>query len=218
MSNKNQMTSLVGQLSQVKSDGRSVSRLLTKVDTSTGSKAASGNGSARPGASHDVRTASITSNGLKTSGLNFGNAPTSATQSAVSGSQLSGLLKNVASGGVAGAFGGGGLLSAVSGLGGLVSSIASLFGGSKTPQPLTAFVLPTVQAQTASVSRSQSGSQLMTGGSLAANSAIKGIYGSSQTSASSATVSSGSQPQQVVQAVKQALLTSSSLNDVVAEI
>ncbi len=217
MTNKNRMPNLTRQLPKVKSDGSNVSRLLAPVSTSTTSKAASGTGT-RPGASRDTTTAAISSSGPKVTAINFGKAPSSATKSTVSaGTNWGGVLKNVASGGIGSAFGGG-LLSAIGGLGGLVSGIAGLFGGSKAPTPLTAFQLPTAEQQTASISRNAGGPQLGIAGNSITGAAVGGVYGNSHNQASVGTAVSGSQSQQVAQAVKQALLTSSSLNDVIAEI
>ncbi len=216
MSNRNRISSLAGQLSKVKSDGGSLSRLLAPVSTSTAAKALSGTGNARPGSAGATKASAITSAGPRTTGINFGKAPNSATKSTISGgTNWTSLLKNVGSGGVASAFGGG-LLSAIGGLGGLVSGIAGLFGGSKPPTPLTAFQLPTAEQQTVSLNRNGGGSQLAIGGSPATSTGTAGIYGSSRSMGTIA--AGGSQSQQVAQAVKQALLTSSSLNDVIAEI
>jgi hypothetical protein len=97
-----------------------------------------------------------------------------------------------------------GALSSAAGFGGgiasLFSGLASLFGSGKTAPPaLAAYQLPTSQDQTIS-----------TGSTVA----TPGVYGGPLASTPFSSQSSG----QVVQAVKQALLNSSSLNDVIAEL
>jgi hypothetical protein len=124
-------------------------------------------------------------------------AATKTSQSSQSGSQWANLLKSTASGGLAGT------LSSVTGFGGgigsIISGIENLFGGGKsTPPALVAYQLPTSQHQAISIGSSQSDT---------------GIYGGPP----SATAFS-SQSDHIVQSVKQALLNSSSLNDIIAEI
>lgn len=118
-----------------------------------------------------------------------------------------GLLGNAAGGGgIASAFGGG--LSSIAGLGGLVSGLLGLFGGGKTqPPPLVRFQLPAAQEGNISINGTQSSSQVY-GSNLQA---------STSTAETKAPVQSTSS-QQIVQTVKEALLNSSSLNDVIAEI
>jgi hypothetical protein len=125
-------------------------------------------------------------------GIQFGSPSSSRVPSASGSNEWNKLLKQTISSGVAGAGGGGafGLLGSVTGVGGLISGFLSLFGGGKSaPPPLTTFQLPQTQQQSISIGSSgQSGTAL--------------IYQSTQ----------------IAQAVKQALLNSSSLNDVIAEI
>jgi hypothetical protein len=104
------------------------------------------------------------------------------------------LLKSTTSGG-----GLVGTLASVAGFGPIISGIASLFGGggSKTSEPLVQFQLPASQQQ------------VITIGGSAPNPAIYG-----PPSATSA----AQQNAQIINTVKQALLNSSVLNDVIAEI
>jgi hypothetical protein len=85
------------------------------------------------------------------------------------------------------------------GIGSLISGLTSLFGGGKTAPPaLIAYQLPTSQEQTIS-----------TGSSVS----TPGVYGGPL-----ASTPFENQSGQIVQSVKQALLNSSSLNDVIAEL
>jgi hypothetical protein len=91
--------------------------------------------------------------------------------------------------------GGGFGLGSITGLGSIVSSIASLFGGAKkATAPLQEFHLPAGQNLSISV----------------------GTSGASGATANSQSLQD--QSTQIAQAVKTALLHSSSLNDVIAEI
>jgi hypothetical protein len=127
--------------------------------------------------------------------LNFGKASRAATRNPHTTSTWTKLLSGTTSGGI------GGALSGVAGLSGgissLISGLSSLIGGGKTAPPaLVAYQLPTPREQTIS-----------TGSSVA----TPGVYGGPTPAAPFA-----SQGDQIVQAVKQALLNSSSLNDVIA--
>jgi hypothetical protein len=141
----------------------------------------------------------------KTSGFNnssdkplkFGNASRAATKSPQSTTSWSSVLSSASSGGLVGN------LSAAAGFGGgigsLISGLTSLFGGGKTAPPaLTAYQLPTSQEQNVST-----GSTVST----------PGVYGGPPMATAS---DSGSA--QIVQSVRNALLNSSSLNDVIAEL
>ena len=124
------------------------------------------------------------------------------------GSTWTGLLDSVASGGISDLLGGGGFLSA--GLDYLSSGIASIFGGNTqtVPEPLTRFALPNGQDQTIYFDARQSGSQ-----ASASSSVVSGIYDSSQSSR----LNQASKAE-IIQTIKNALLTSSSLNDVIGEL
>lgn len=140
--------------------------------------------------------------GRASSPIQFGKPTTSSSSSSKStGSEWTTLLKQTASQGLISAIGGigGGELG---GLGSLVSAFAHLFGGqSKTPMTYQAFSLPASTDTTAYV----------------------GSHGTTVYGGNAEVVSSGSQwtqdhSAQIAQAVKTALLHSSSLNDVIAEI
>ncbi len=127
--------------------------------------------------------------------IKFGKASRAATRNPQTTSTWSNLLSGATSGGI------GGGLSAVAGFSGgissLISGLSSLIGGGKTAPPaLVAYQLPTSQQQTIS-----------TGSSVS----TPGVYGGPVSATPFAT-----QGGQIVQSVKQALLNSSSLNDVIA--
>ena len=154
-------------------------------------------------------------------GIRFGSPSNSKTPSSPSSNPLSNLLQHTASGGIGGILGGG--LSSIAGLGGLVSGIINLFGGGSghTLPPLVEFQLPDSQQQTLYVS--SKGNATFQGTAVEQISRATpstGIY----TATNEAGTSGGGaqvlryQSQQVAQAVKTALLNSSSLNDVIAEI
>lgn len=130
--------------------------------------------------------------------INFGRASRAATRNPKTTSTFSQLFSSSTSSG-----GLGGTISQAAGFGGgigsLISGLTSLFGGGKTAPPaLTAYQLPTSQVQTVST-----GSVVST----------PGVYGGP-----SASSSFEAQSGQIVKSVKQALLNSSSLNDVIAEL
>jgi hypothetical protein len=135
-------------------------------------------------------------------GIQFGSpshASVNSRSSTSASNEWTGLLKT-ASGGAASLIGGGFLES---GIGSLISDLTSLFGGGgKSEAPLVRFTLPDPQQQTMYMSS--------TGLSTTSNSG-----GTPQNMALQGTVYRQSD---LVQAVKTALLTSSSLNDVIAEI
>jgi hypothetical protein len=127
--------------------------------------------------------------------INFGNASRAATRNPQTSSTWSKLLSSTTSGGLANT------LSGVAGFSGgissLISGLTNLFGGARTAPPaLVAYQLPTSQQQTIST-----GSSVTT----------PGVYGGP-----ASTNPFQSQGGQIVQTVKQALLNSSSLNDVIA--
>lgn len=134
-------------------------------------------------------------------GIHFGTAPTSRQTSGSTGGGLfsdllksgtTGTAKSLLSGGVLGLLGGS-----------LFSGIASLFGGGgDTPAPLVQFSLPDTQSRTIDVmgSTQNRGTQLSTSSSIQANQ----LY--------------SNRNNDIVRAVKQALLTSSELSDVISEI
>ena len=144
--------------------------------------------------------------------LNFGSLHTKVTGSG--GGSTFGTLLNAASSGGASSLISGGILS-VGGLG-FIGKLLGLFGGSKsTPAASTPFVMPASQVQTLNIGSSSNSSSVALGVQSSVN-------GSSQSGPAYQVNSSpndhAAQSAQVVQIVKQALLTSSSLNDVVSEI
>ncbi len=167
---------------------------LVKTLTTKNSSGTQGEPSLRAGKSGGVQSASLNGKNLST-GISFGKVRT--TKAPVStGTDWTKFLEQAASGGVASAFSGSFGLGDVTGIvGSLVSGISGLLGGNKkSPAPLVAFQLPASQHQTITV-----------GGN--------GASGTGQTS-----VSMQDQSVQIAQAVKTALLHSSSLNDVISEI
>ena len=212
-SNKNQTTTLINQLSK---KGSSVLNFSKFVDSlTTGVRSPSSNAtSAQSSAAEGFQSLSETAFDKESSGLSFGK-PSSSSTSTSSGISWGNLLSQSASSGVASAFTGGGLGS-IGGLGGLISGIANLFGGSSssTPPPLTLFTLPNSINQTFDVNSSTTSAQP---GASASNSPVyttPGVVNNTSHAVSVATMNTAG----VAQAVKNALLTSSSLGDVIAEI
>ena len=170
-------------------------------------------GSFKPGRLRDAALSSLT---VKTnaSGLRFGgSASSSTTTSSGTGSQWTNLLKQTARGGISSALGGG--FKDIGGIASIVSGFMGLFGGGKsTPPPLVHFEAPDSQNQTAFIGSSTGPANWSESGT-SAHTSSKGIYASGQ---ESNVQSLQYQSAQIAQAVKQALLNSSSLNDVIAEI
>lgn len=133
-------------------------------------------------------------------GIQFGSPSKAGSKSRSSvGDEWTNLVK-AASGRAASLIGGGFLES---GINSLISGLTSLFDdGGKSETPLVRFALPEPQQQT----------MYITSGGLSASENFQEI---SQNTKSSGPVYKQSE---IVQAVKNALLTSSSLNDVIAEI
>lgn len=212
MAAKKNVSKLIGQLAGVKADGASLSRLLSPSKPPQGITAKSAIGSSKPPVSTDLKSQSLSTAGNAKAGIKFGSPSSNKAPSSQGTSEWANLLEQTASGGISSAFGGG-LLSAIGGLGGLVSSFAGLFGGpQKTQAPLTLFQLPNSQAHTVFVSSKATGNA-----SIETNSG--GVSGSSNVSSTTGQSQSlQNQSAEIAQAVKQALLNSSSLNDVIAEI
>jgi hypothetical protein len=153
------------------------------------------------------------SSGSVVQALNFGTLHTKATgTTSQSGSQWMSIL-NSAAGGIVSALGGG--LFASGGLG-FVGKLLSLFGGSKTtPAAPTPFVSPLSQQNSLNITAPGAASSVSLGvHSLSPTVPGAGIY----QQIGSTLLDHNAQSTQVVQIVKQALLTSSSLNDVINEI
>jgi len=149
--------------------------------------------------------------------IQFGSPSSTRTSlSSTTGTGWSKLLTQTASGGLASALGGG--LGSIGGLGSLVSGIVGLFGGGSKSSlpPLERFQLSASQTETVYVSSKTISGQDAAMGQTAAKNGV-GIYGSGGGQASTA-ANPSYDTGQIAQAVKQALLNSSSLNDIIAEI
>jgi hypothetical protein len=167
----------------------------------------------RPGRLRDVSLSSLTGK-ITSSGLRFGGSSGSGTTSSGSGSQWTNLLKQTARGGVSSALGGG--LKDIGGIASIVSGFISLFGGGKSaPPPLVHFEAPSSQNQTAFVGSATGSAKWSESGTTAHSASSMGIYANGQ---EPNVQSLQYQSAQIAQAVKQALLNSSSLSDVIAEI
>ncbi len=181
----------------------------------------SSEGSLAIGNSGDAKRSSI--GGKRTPrAIQFGRPSQSGSKTpASSGSEWANLLKQTASGGIASAFTGG--FGGIGGLGSLISGIFSLFGGGKkTLPPLTEFQLPNSQQQSEYVS--SKGASVYAGDAEVSGSPSsgEGIYnnGAQLETSGTSTNTQWIQDQSgaIAQAVKTALLHSSTLNDVIAEI
>jgi hypothetical protein len=148
--------------------------------------ATSAGGSLRIGSSGGTKSIGIGTSGIASS-INFGKFPKSANK-ITPGTNWGALINQAANDGVASLFGGGLNLS---GIGSVVSSIASIFGHQKTLPTLTPFQMGPSQDATITV----------TGGSM-----------------TTSTQMIQDQSAQIAQAVKTAVLNSSSLNDILSEI
>jgi hypothetical protein len=169
-------------------------------------------GAFKPGRLRDAALSSLTGK-TNASGLRFGGSSSSGTTSSGTGSQWTNLLKQTARGGISSALGGG--LKDIGGIASIVSGFVGLFGGGKsTPPPLVHFEAPASQNQAAFIG-SATGPANWSESGTSAHTSSKGIYASGQ---ESNVQSLQYQSAQIAQAVKQALLNSSSLNDVIAEI
>lgn len=220
MSNrKNNLSGLLSQLSSVKIDGQSTNSLLSATNLVNQAQPKSSQSSKLPSLS-GTKTASFSAKTVAT-GINFGSPSNSSVGYQQSSSAWGNLLKQTASGGLSSAVSGG--FVSITGLGGLISGIASLFGGgSKTLPPLVDFQLPTTQAQTVYVGSSTGTSQSSSIGSSGSPAVGSGIYPKASSTGVSTPGASGQslqyQSSQIAQAVKTALLNSNSLGDVISEI
>ena len=205
--NKNNVSGVFKQLTNSVA-GINLSNQLKPTSLGRSSSGASGN-VAKPPSQRDTRKLSM---GAKTSptGIHFGRHANSKRSSSSSGSAWTGLLTQTASGSGGSPLSSG--LSSFAGIGGLFSGIMSLFGGGgkSTPPPLVEFQLPNSISQTMYVG--SKGSSSYQGNAVetpsAAGAVTTGAPGNLLQYQSAA----------IAQAVKTALLNSSSLNDVIAEI
>lgn len=206
--NKNGLGSLVTGLGTPKIQGLSFSKSL-KPTVLSGSSFSNSTSVSKPPSLGDIGTPSLTGKDTATP-INFGRPSNSRTPTTKSSSMLTGLLTQTASGGIASALTGG--LSSIAGLGGLFAGIESLFGGGKsTPPPLVDFQLPNSVSQTISVSSKGSAANQ---GTAAEQAKTLGTTGGHAPSAQQMQYQSAA----IAQAVKTAILSSSSLNDAIAEI
>ena len=212
------LSSLLKTLSSQNAGGLSLSDSL-RLTSLIGQATSASERVAKPPSIGGIKTSSMDAKDSPT-GIQFGRPSSTKSAATTSSNELLNLLKQTASGGIASALGGG--LGSIAGLGGIVSGIMSLFGGHKsTPPPLVEFQLPETSSETIYVS--SKGNTTYQGADVEQSSISStgtGIYSSgtstSQTSSSSQALQY--QSSQIAQAVKNALLNSSSLNDVIAEI
>ncbi len=167
----------------------------------------------------DIRASTI-SGSTEAKGIQFGGPSSTRSSSTSTQSGWSKLLTQVATNGAASAFGS--ALGSIGGLSSLISGIFHLFGGGSskaTLPPLVRFQLPTSQTETAYIG-AQSRTVLQGAATeQSIRSSTQPIYAPAETHKTANTSSSVTyDTAAITQAVKQALLNSSSLNDVIAEI
>ena len=204
------LSGLAKRLSSSKVSGISLRSLITPASVIAPAQNVPESSSRIP-RTNDIRTLSFGAHTVAT-GIQFGKPANTRTSASQSSNQLTGLLKQTASGGIASILSGG--IGGLGGLGGVVSGIMSLFGGGgkSTPPPLVEFQLPESQQETVYVS--STGSSSSQSGTVQPSPALT----SGSSSASVNTLNLQYQSSQIAQAVKTALLNSSSLNDVIADI
>lgn len=145
-------------------------------------------------------------------GIDFG-SPSEKTGKASTSTRVdnhwSSLLQSVASGGISDVLGGGGLLSAS--LDYLSSAVSNLFGGGseESVKPLVRFELPEAQDRTVYVAGS---------GGLSERPAATRSGGTSYETVPKSSEGSQTQKGEIIKTIKNALLTSSSLNDIIGEL
>lgn len=218
MATKFNVNSLLSQLSRSKSGAQLTggNTTITNLVVPLSSGGSSSKASALNRLS-DTKASGINGS-VEAKSIQFGSPSSTKASSTTTGSGWGTLLNQFASGGAANILGNS--LGSVGGLGSLVSGIVNLFGGSKqAPPALVRFQLPASQTETAYIG-SQSRSVLQGAASeQSIRSTTQPIYASSGTPKSSNTSPAVTYDTAAIsQAVKQALLNSSSLNDVIAEI
>lgn len=178
----------------------------------SGTQAAGSNPKVSLGKDTSQRALSPQAVGSRVQALNFGPLHTKITGGS-SSSPWQNLITSALSGGATSSIGGGVLSS---GAFGLVGKLLSLFGGSEsTPAAPTPFVIPASQQATLNIGPAAGASSVSLGVSGNPSGAQNGpVYQPAASGVHDQTVQSS----QVVQVVRQALLTSSSLNDVISEI
>lgn len=224
---------------------RTVSTAIPKLDDSSFLKSVLDIGTTQPstgssltGSSEGLKNLAVGTD-TKVTSIQFGKPSSDVTTSSSSGSSLQNLLSSSVSGGVSSLLGGG--LGSLAGLGGLITSITSLFGGSSsTPQPLQLFSLPDSIESNVVTGSSANGGTLPSVGQASSKSIIYTAPPASPSSSSGTTLRatspvayssaaatknlgqmSASAPLDssvIAAAVKSALLSSNTLGDVIAEI
>jgi hypothetical protein len=220
---KNRPSRLVHDLSHMNSGHYQMSRSLSHTDLV--SHVQVGGTERTPSIRRSNDTVRSSSGNAVLHGIQFGKPSQSGSiPSSNSGNEWKNLLKHTASGGIASALSGG--LASIGGIGSLITGIVHLFGGGskkRTLPPLVEFHLPESQQQTLSVS--SKGNRLYQG-SMAEATSVRapgtGIYGNASQLHTSGSLPSAEWIQEqsghIAEAVKNALLNSSSLNDVIGEL
>ncbi len=222
MSNsKNPLSVLIDQLVGPKSSALAFSRFVQPLIAANSSTSKSTSASEPLGSLGLKASSALFAPAVKSIG--FGKPSSNTTPASSStGSTWQGLLSQTASGGLASALTGG--LSSIAGLGGLISDIGKLFGGGSSkpaPPPLTLFSLPTSIQQTAYLA--SNGAHVYAGDSAdqppkaGPTLPIYTTTGMANTAGHNP-VSAATDSAAIAQAVKNALLTSNTLGDVIAEL
>ena len=215
-----------------KSTGQNISRLLASTNlvggVNDGANATS-SGSPSPGAQRDLKSVSLLSKTSLT-GIQFGSSSSSGSTSAgssSSGSVWASLLGQTTSGGgLTGLFTSGiASLGKIGSIGSMISGIAGLFGGGGKPTlpDLTRFQLAASQEQTIYVG--SQGTTAYQGNAVRQAVTTQPSSGSYGASGQGQSAPPNADPQwfldnsnHIAQAVKNAMLNSSSINDVVSEV
>ena len=211
-SSKNLLTSIFSQLSKSNTTGTSLTTFSatdligSMLSTSDNQRS----GQPRIGAGNELKPLGFSARDVP-AGIKFGSPSSLGASAGSSSGEWGKVLKHSLSGGVASNITNGGglsLLGSIGGLGGVFSGLSNLFGGGKTTLPaLVPFQLP--QSQQATISVGSNGASDYQSGNTSTV-----VTGTGQNTTSGIQYQSA----QIAQAVKQALLNSSSLNDVIAEI
>jgi hypothetical protein len=201
---KNYISAITRNMSDVQTGAVSIDKLLKA--SQVGSRGTLGAPSRN---SNGLRT-SLNYSNVNPKGIQFGKSSSSGSTTTSSGSIWPNMIKQTATGGLASLFGGGG------GIGSLVNGLLHLFGGGgkSAPPPLVKFQLPSPQEQTISVG--SNGTSGYAGSAIQTTAGAAGSTGVNAGAANSPTLRY--QSSEIAQAVKTALLNSSSLNDVISEL
>ncbi len=219
MAKSNNLSGLFSGLSGSNSRGRSAP--ATNLMNQAGISPSSG-GSLKVSRDNEMKSQSF--GGIaNVKEIAFGKPSSSGASSSTQagGNEFTSLLKQTASSGIVGALEGSLGFGGLSGIGSIISGIANLFGsGKKAPPPLVEFQLPNSQNQTlytgAHASTLYQGSATQSPNTAQPGS---GVYNSTEMNRNSSDAQwLQDQNGQIAQAVKTALLHSSSLADVIAEI